>query len=128
MNELIEGVNWTAVLVGFVVSYLLGWFWYSPQLFGIKWAKGVGVSLEGDSVMPVFAMVTQAFGTFCLAWLVGITATNNALFTIILILTTIIFLIISNGKYAQKSNAAVAIEASYILVMGIVMIVCQKIF
>jgi hypothetical protein len=98
MNELLEGVNWTAVIVGFLISFFLGWLWYSPKLFGEKWAEGVGVSFEGECVMPVFAMVTQALGTFCLAWLVGVTATQNALFTILLIVFTIILLIVSNGK------------------------------
>ena len=66
MNELIEGVNWIAVLVGFVLSFFLEWVWFSPKMFGKKWAKGAVVSLEGDCTMPVFAMVAQAFGT--LVW------------------------------------------------------------
>ena len=128
MSELIEGVNWLAVLVGFVASYLLGWLWYSPKMFGLAWAKGVGVSFEGECEMPVFAMFIQAGGTFCLAWLVGIAARSDALLTVVLIFVTVILLIASNGKYAQKSNTAVVIEASYIFVMGIVMMICQGIF
>ena len=37
-------------------------------------------------------------------------------------------LIVSNGKYAQKSNAAVAIEASYVLAMAVIMFLGQMIF
>lgn len=128
MNELIEGVSWIAVVVSFVLSFLLGWLWFSPKLFGNKWAEGVGVSLADGSEMPALAMLTQALGTFGLAWLVGITAANNALLTIILVLLTIMLLIVSNGKFAQKSNAAVTIEALFILAMGIIMVVCQGIF
>lgn len=128
MNELIEGVSWIGVLVSFVLSFLLGWLWYSPILFGKKWAKGVGVSMSEGSSMPVIAMIAQALGTFSLAWLFGITAAKDALFTIILILFTIILFIVGNGKYAQKSNSAIAVEASYIFVMGIIMLICQGIF
>lgn len=128
MNELIEGVSWIGVIVGFVVSFLLGWLWYSPKLFGTQWAKGVGISLEGECAVPVFAMTTQALCTFGLAWLFGITASKNALLTIILILVTIILFIVSNGKFARKSNTAVAIEAGYLVVMGVVMVICQGIF
>ena len=128
MNELTAGVSWVAVVVSFVLSFMLGWLWYSPKLFGKKWAEGVGVKLADGSAMPVFAMVTQALGTFGLAWLFGITAAKETLLTIILVLTTFILLIISNGKYAQKSNAAVSIEASYIFVMGVVMVICQAVF
>lgn len=128
MNELTEGVSWIAVIVSFVVSFMLGYLWYSPKMFGNKWAEGVGVSLDDSSEMPALAMVTQALGTLGLAWLFGITASSNALLTIILVLVTLILLIVSNGKYAQKSNTAVAIEAAYIFVMGIIMIVCQGVF
>ena len=128
MHELTEGVSWAGVIVSFVLSFLLGWLWYSPKMFGKQWAEGVGVSLSDGSSMPVSAMATQAIGTFCLAWLFGITASNNALLSMLLIFVTIILLIISNGKYAQKSNLAVVIETAYISAMGLVMLVCQGLF
>ena len=128
MNELTAGVSWIAVITSFVLSFMLGWLWYSPKVFGKKWAEGVGVNIADGSSMPVFAMVTQALGIFGLAWLFGITAASEALLTIILVLITLILLIISNGKYTQKSNAAVFIEAGYIFVMGVVMVICQGIF
>jgi len=127
MNELLDGVSWIGVVVGFVVSFLVGWLWYSPKLFGPKWAEGVGIKLNDGSPMAM-AMIFQILATFGLAWLFGITAASESLLTIILVLFTIIFFIISNGKYAQKSNAAVMIEASYIFVMGIIMVVCQGVF
>ncbi|MGY8815021.1 MAG: DUF1761 family protein [Gammaproteobacteria bacterium] len=58
MSELTAGVSWIAVVVSFVVSFMLGWLWYSPMLFGKKWAEGVGVEMGDASTMPVFAMVT----------------------------------------------------------------------
>ena len=127
MNELLDGVSWIGVVVGFVVSFLVGWLWYSPKLFGPKWAEGVGIKLNDGSPMAM-AMIFQILATFGLAWFFGITAASESLLTIILVLFTIIFFIISNGKYAQKSNAAVMIEASYIFVMGIIMVVCQGVF
>jgi hypothetical protein len=84
--------------------------------------------LADGKEMPMFAMITQGLGTFCLSWLFGITAAREALLTIVLILVTIILIVVSNGKFAQKSNAAIRIEATYILAMGVVMFVCQAIF
>ncbi len=115
-------------VVGFFLSFLLGWLWYGPKLFGREWAEGVGVELSDGKNMPAFAMITQALGTLGLSWIIGITAAGNELLTAILVLLTLTLLIVSNGKYAQKSNAAVTIEAAYILAMGIIMIVCQGIF
>ena len=34
MNELVDGVSWLAVGIGAFASFLLGWLWYSPTLFG----------------------------------------------------------------------------------------------
>ena len=128
MNELFEGVNWIAVIIGFVLSYLLGWLWYGPKLFGKTWAEGVGVSLVEGGELPAGAMIAQAFATFGLAWLIGIAVGKAALFTILLILGTLMLFVVSSGKYAKKSNAAVVIEASYMAAMGVVMVVCQGIF
>lgn len=127
MNELTDAVNWQAVIVSFVLSFVLGWLWFSPKLFGKKWADGVpGVSMEDDcGKPPALAMITQALGVFGLAWVIGVTASYNALATAILISVTLVLLIISNGKFANKSNTAVIIEAAYIIDMVIIMVVCQ---
>ena len=127
MEELTANVNWLAVVVGFVVSFVLGWLWYSPKLFGEKWAAGVGVDLGSASSMPVAAMVTQALGTFLLAWLVGVTAANEALLTIFLVVITYVMLQISGGLFTKKSNAAIAIDAGFIVAMAVVMIVVHAV-
>jgi hypothetical protein len=126
MNEITAGVNWLAVIVGAIVAFVVGGLWYSPKLFGRKWAEGVGISMENASGGAA-AMITQAIGTLLLAWVVGVTAANNALLTIILIVVTIVALLAAGGKFAQKKNAAIAIEAPYVVVMAVIMIACQAI-
>ena len=80
MADLTANVNWIAVIVGTVLSFLLGWLWYSPKLFGVKWAEGNKIELAtSDNPMPVFSMLLQLVATFCLAWLIGVTAANDAL-------------------------------------------------
>jgi hypothetical protein len=128
MGELTEGVNWLAVIVGTVLSFILGWLWYSPVLFVKKWMEGINVKPNPGAKMPVGPLVVQLIGTFLLAWLVGITAAHSALATIILIVITIIVLIIANGQFASKSNNAIAIEAGFIAAMAVVMIAVQAIF
>ena len=70
MAEITMNVNWLAVGVGGVVAFMLGWLWYSPKLFGTKWAEGVGLSLEEGSGPAAAAMIMQIIGTFLLAWVV----------------------------------------------------------
>ena len=126
--EEITAVNWLAVIVGFVVSFMLGWLWYSPKMFGVKWAAAIGVDLGTASEMPVGAMVTQAIGTFLLSWVVGITAANEALLTIILVVLTIVVLQVSGGLYTKKKQPALIIDAGFVVAMAIVMIICQGLF
>jgi len=127
MDEIVANVNWLAVIVGAVLAFLLGWLWYSPVLFGKKWAAGVGVELGSANSMPVGAMVAQIIGTFLLAWLFGVTAKNNALLTIILVVLTLIAFTASSGQYVKKSSAAILIEAGYIVAMAVVLFVVQAI-
>lgn len=127
MNEL-DMVNWLAVGVGTIVAFLVGWAWYSPMLFGKKWAEGSGVDLGAASEMPVRAMVSQLLGLFLLAMVVGITATQDMLITAILaILATAVFTF-SMGGFVQKSTYAMVVDLLYVVVAGALMIVCQGIF
>lgn len=127
MEEVATNVNWLAVVVGAVLSFLLGWLWYSPVLFGKRWAEGVGVELGSAGSMPVGAMAAQLVGTFLLAWVFGITAANNALLTIILVVITIAAFVMAGGLFAKKSSYAVTVETTYIIAMGVVMFLVQAI-
>ncbi len=127
MNELIDNVNWIAVIAGTVVAYLLGWLWYSPKLFGTKWAEGVGLKLDGSGP-PSLALVVQFVATFLLAWIIGITAVANALLTAILIVLTVVCLMVASSLFCQKSRYAIATEAGFVVVMAVIMIVCQGVF
>ncbi len=127
MQEITANVSWLAVIVGTILSFLLGWLWYSPMLFGKKWAEGVGVELGAASDMPVGAMVTQLIGIFLLAWVFGVTAANEALLTIILVVLTLAALIFSGGMFAKKSMYAVYTESGFIIAMGVVMFLVQAV-
>ncbi len=128
MAELTTGVTWIAVIVGAILSFVLGFIWYLPKVFGKKWAEGVGIADDETSGMPLPAMILQAVGIALYAWIVGITAAANELLTIILIAVTIIVLQISSGLFSQKSGGAIGIEAGFFLAMTIVMIIVQGIF
>jgi hypothetical protein len=104
----------------------LGWLWYSPKLFAVKWMEGVGIKADGN--MAAAPMVVQLVATFLLSWIVGITAAHNALLTIILIVATIVTLIVANGLFVRKSSYAIMTEAGFIVAMAVVMIAAQAIF
>lgn len=127
MGEITTNVNWIATVVGAVIAFALGWLWYSPKLFGEKWAQGVRISFDDTAAPPLMAMLMQAIATFLLAWVVAVTAVNDALLTIILITLAIVAMVISGGLFAQKNRYAIATEAGYIVAMVVVMIICQAV-
>ena len=127
MGEITANVNWLAVVIGAVLAFALGWLWYSPALFGTKWAEGVGIKLGSADGMPVGAMVAQAVGTFQLAWVVGVTAASNALLTFILVVLTIVALMLAGGLFARKSMYAIYTETGFVIAMAVVMFVSQMV-
>lgn len=127
MNEL-EMVNWLAVGVGTIAAFLVGWAWYSPMLFGKKWAEGSGVDLGSAGDMPMMAMASNLIALFLLALVIGITATQDMLITAILAILACALFSFSMGSYVKKSNYALMADLLYIMVAGVVMIVCQGIF
>ncbi|MEO9876667.1 MAG: DUF1761 domain-containing protein [Anderseniella sp.] len=128
MAELTTGVSWLAVVAGAVVSFLAGWLWYSPKLFGPKWAEGVGVEMASANEMPVGAMVSQMAGLFLMSWFVGVTAVSNALSTVILATLAFVVLAYSGGMFAKKSGYARNVDAGYWIVSLVIMTICQGIF
>lgn len=128
MGELTVGVSWLAVGVGTIAAFLIGWVWYSPMLFGKKWASGVGVDLGDASEMPVGAMISQLVGLFLMSWFVGVTAVSEALLTVILATVAFTVLAYSAGMFGRKNGYARGVEAGYWIVSLIVMIISQGIF
>ena len=128
MAELFEGVSWTGVVSGAIVAFLLGWAWYSPKMFGPKWAEGVGVQMGEANEMPAGAMISQFLGLFLFSWLVGVTAVSNALLTIILAMVAFSVMGYAGGMFRKNSAYARVTDAGYWLASGVVMVVCQGIF
>jgi Protein of unknown function (DUF1761) len=127
MNEITTNVSWLAVIVGAVLSFLLGYFWYSPTLFGAKWAEGSGVKLNTADKMPMLAMATQGIGLLLMSWFVGVTAGNNALWTVILATLAFTVLGFSGNAFSGKSSYARLVDAGYWIAALVIMIIVQGI-
>jgi hypothetical protein len=128
MAELFQGVSWAGVFSGAIVAFLLGWLWYSPKLFGPKWAEGVGVQMGSADEMPKAAMVFQFLGLFLVSWLVGVTAASDALLTIILAVTAFSVMGYAGGLFRKNSTYARGVDAGYWVASVVVMVVFQGVF
>ena len=128
MGEITMGVSWVGVIVGAIVAFLIGWLWYSPKLYGPKWAEGTGVDMNTADKMPMQDMSAQGLGLLLMSWFVGVTAANNALLTVIL--ATVAFVGLQWSGYAFSGNTTYArnVDAGYWIAALAVMIVAQGIF
>ena len=128
MEEITANISWLSVIVGAVASFLLGWLWYSPKMFGTKWAEGVGVDLGNAQDMPMSAMIYQLLGLLLMSWFVAVTAANGLLLTVILGTLAFTVLSLSAGTFAGKSAYARNTEAGFWIAALIIMIIVQAIF
>jgi|TARA_R110002096_G_scaffold436096_2_gene667524 uncharacterized protein DUF1761 len=123
--DVIANVNWLATGVGTIVAFLVGWAWYSPLLFGVKWAEGSRVDLGTADQMPVFAMASQLLALLFLATVIGITRVSEDLLTAVLAILAVATFNASGGAFVQKTNYAITVDFFYIIACGAVMIACQ---
>ncbi len=126
MDVIFNGVDWVVVVVGAIISFVLGSVWYSNTMFGEKWRKGLGTpAVAGRALGPLLAI--EAVACFLFAWLLVVTAaysTAFAIFTAIVISVAIK----SNGMFNGKTVYAVAVESGYILAKAAVIIIIFQIF
>lgn len=119
MQELTMNINWVAVVVGTILSFILGALWYSPSLFGNKWKQGLG---SASKTWPMgLALFAQAIACFLFAWVLALTYQQSWELTI---LVTILGIAITkaNGLFSGKNRYAIATEAGYIFGQAIVII------
>ncbi len=125
MGEIVNGVSWLAVIAGAILSFLLGYLWFSPKLFGPKWAAGSGVKLNTADQLPMVAMITQGLGLLLMSWFVGVTANSNALLTVILATVAFTVLQFSGNSFSGKDMYARLVDVGYWIASLVVMILTQ---
>ena len=125
MEAITTGISWWAVGLSTVLCFMLGGLWYSPILFGTKWAEGVGVETGPGAKQPVGALVSQLVGTFLLAWLMGLADAINAYPAAVLIVLTITVLLVAANLFAEHSLYSSLVQGLFVVAMAIIMVVCN---
>ena len=118
-------VSWLAVIVATVLSFMLGGLWYSPRVFGARWAEGCGIDLEsGDAGKhAVKALSVQFVSTLLLAWVLGAMVDAGEWLMIVATVGVVAVILISAGFFHRNSNFAAVIEGVFVVAMAAVMIV-----
>ncbi|MCY3687439.1 MAG: DUF1761 domain-containing protein [Gammaproteobacteria bacterium] len=118
-------VSWLAVIVATVLSFMLGGLWYSPRVFGARWAEGCGVDLESEDAgkHAVKALSVQFVSTLLLAWLLGAMVDAGEWLMIAVTVSVVAVILISAGLFHRNSHFAAVIEGVFVVVMSTVMVV-----
>jgi hypothetical protein len=128
-SEVFKSINYLAVIVAALSSFLVGWIWYGP-LFGKVWMKLHGFTeddlKEGDLSMPVIMVVNYiatALAAFAIAMFLG--PESNAGFGIFAGLMIAIFWIGTNRLndvlYEGKPWGLFFINVGYTVVIYAIM-------
>jgi hypothetical protein len=75
-------VNYAAVIVATIISFILGVFWYSPLLFGRQWKASVGKSEEelkkgGGALAYLLSFFLWLVTTYILANIINFSGANT---------------------------------------------------
>ena len=123
MGLLAINVHFLSLIVGAVLSFLLGWLWYSPQVFGVKWAEGSGIKMGAANNMPAEAMGAQGLGLLLMSWFVN--AAGGTYGALGVIAFTVMGY--SGNSFSGKSQYAKCVDAGYWLACFGVMLVVRKV-
>lgn len=125
MEAILADVSWVVVVVATVVSFVLGWLWYSPFLFVDAWKKGIGTAaVPNRSMAPI--MIIQLVATFLFCWTITVALGSSMALAILVALSTA-GLMKAGGLFNGKSLPAIVIETSYVLVQAAIVIVTAQV-
>jgi len=118
-------VSWLAVIVATVLSFVMGGLWYSPRVFGARWAEGCGVDLESEDAgkHAAKALSVQFVSTLLLAWVLGAMVDAGEWLMIAATVSAVAVILISAGLFHRNSHFAAVIEGVFVVVMSAVMVV-----
>ena len=128
MEALVTNVNWLAVGLSTIISYLFASFWYSPTAFGGKWAAGLGLKDGPQGGFSMSALVCQFFATLFLAWIISLAVANDSIAFIFLISLTIFFFVLTANLMSENSNYSSVVEATFVLAISLIMTACNFLF
>lgn len=72
---MVPEINYWAVLLATASSLLVGSIWYTPKVFGTRWARLAKVDMDRPATSATMAIITTVIVSFITAWvLAGATA------------------------------------------------------
>ncbi len=118
-------VDWLALILATFASFALGAFWYSPKVFGGKWAQGVVIDLTSEDAgrHAAKALSTQFVGVLLLAFVLGWLVGYELWPMVAAVVTSVAFFVASAGFFHRNSLYSIVVESAFVYAMSVIMIV-----
>ena len=68
---MVPEINYWAVLIATASSMVVGSIWYTPKVFGTRWAKLANVDMNRPGASAVVPIVVTVFVSFVTAWVLA---------------------------------------------------------
>jgi hypothetical protein len=68
------GVSWVAVIVATIAYSIIGFVWFSRQVFGLRWAASIGRELPAPGQVPVTSLVGSVVVGLVTAYILAVLA------------------------------------------------------
>lgn len=118
------GVDWPAVVAGFVLAFGVGWFWYSPKGFYPAWSASSGVRhAPGDPMGAAFGSLTVGLALYSV--FVGVMVARGMTGPLILGILAFIVMGYSNSAFKKLGATSRSIDAGSWAASGALMMLAQ---
>ncbi|MFV0374492.1 DUF1761 domain-containing protein [Microbacterium sp.] len=68
---MVPEINYWAVVLAMLSSMLVGSIWYTPKVFGTRWARLAGVDMNRPASTATVAIVVTVLVSFVTAWVLA---------------------------------------------------------
>ena len=125
--ELLTDLNWWAIIVASLISFVIGWPWYGP-LFGSAWLDALGKSADEIQPSPkpfIISLVTTLITAFVMAVIISSLGINTWIDGAVLGLAVGIGFIaasnVSDAAFCGWSWKLVTIQSGYRVLYSVIM-------
>ena len=124
---MLEGMDWLAVVIGAVASFVAGWWYYSAKGFYKPWSKSAGITMErGDPMWASFGALVV--GLILYSTWVGAMVAQGKTGLCVLGITVFIVMGYSNNAFKKLGGVSRAIDAGSWALSGVLMLLAQWVF
>ncbi len=119
-----DGVNWLGVGLGALLSFVAGWFYYSPKGFYPAWSASAGVQHKpGDPMGAAFGSLVV--GLILYAVFVGVMMARGQCGPLVLGILAFIIMAYSNNAFKKLGAVSRTVDAGSWALSGGLMIGAQ---